>query len=472
MAERSHLPPTRDARPPNGSGRPTSRTRGSVLIVALLIAALIAVMLGSYLNLNLASTRAAKRTFNGYAALNLAEAGAEEAVWSFNRKSDGDATAWNGWTTSGSATWQKLPAFDLGQNTSGSVKVYVDNINPLPNAQPKIVSQAKVRQPGEIESTKMLEVTLRRRSYFAGGLVAKDSVVFSGANASVDAWNSDPDANPATPPVPYDASVRTDHGSVASQSVINTAIVVNQANIWGYVATGGAQPQVGTNGTIRGVDTPANVAVDPRRVSTDFNAAFNPISAPSDGTLLVTIGSTLGTAGLATKWRTPGFTLSGNDTLTILGDVTLVVTAGSGTDAINVVGNASIIVPVGSSLQIYAEGNVKIGGRGLANSNVQPATCMIWGTNTTTIGQTIQVVGNGALKCAVYTPNGDVTVYGNGDVMGSIVARTITLAGNAAFHYDEALAQRDSNQPFSISKWRELTTAADRARYSSVFDGW
>jgi Tfp pilus assembly protein PilX len=471
MAGQPHLPSACDARRLNRARHWPHHTRGSVLIVALLIAALIAVMLSSYLSLNLASTRAAKRTFNGYAALNLAEAGAEEAVWAFNRKSDGDATAWNGWTMSGSSSWQKLPAFDLGQNTSGSVKVYVDNINPLPNAQPKIVTQAKVSQPGEIESTKMLEVTLRRRSYFAGGLVAKDGVVFNG-NASVDAWNSDPDANPATPPVPYDASVRTDHGSVASQAVVNTAVVVNQANIWGYVATGGAQPQVGTNGTIRGADTPANVPVDPRRVSTDFNAAFNPITAPSDGTLLVTIGSTLGTAGLATKWRTPGFTLSGNDTLTILGDVTLVVTAGSGTDAINVVGNASIIVPAGSSLQIYAEGNVKIGGRGLTNSNVQPATCMIWGTNTTTIGQTIQVVGNGALKCAVYIPNGDVTVYGNGDVMGSIVARTITLAGNAAFHYDEALAQRDSNQPFSISKWRELTTAADRARYSSVFNGW
>ena len=59
------------------------------MIVALLLAALIAVALGSYLNLSISSAKFAKRTFDGYAALNLAEAGAEEAVWSFNRNTAG-----------------------------------------------------------------------------------------------------------------------------------------------------------------------------------------------------------------------------------------------------------------------------------------------------------------------------------------------------------------------------------------------
>jgi hypothetical protein len=72
----------------------------------------------------------------------------------------------------------------------------------------------------------------------------------------------------------------------------------------------------------------------------------------------------------------------------------------------------------------------------------------------------------------VYAPNGDVTINGNGDVMGSIIARKIKLTGNAAFHYDESLAERDSNAPFSISKWRELTSAADRAAYAPRFEGW
>jgi Tfp pilus assembly protein PilX len=446
--------------------------RGSVLIVALLLAALIAVSLGSYLNVNLTSSRLSKRTFHGYAALNLAEAGAEEGVWAFNRATSGDSAAWNGWTAGSGAAWQKFSNFDYGANTSGWVKVYVDNTNPSANAQPKIITQASIGQEGDMPSTKMLEVTLRRRSYFAGGLVAKDSVAFSGSNASVDSWDSDPDNSTATAAIPYSAAVRTDRGSVATTAFVNTAAAINNASIWGYVATGGSQPQVGSNGSIRGVTTPADVAVDPTRISTDFSADFPAVSAPVGGTPILTLGSTLGVAGTATKWRTPGITLSGNESLTIYGDVTLILTAGSGADAISVTGNAQIIVPKNSTLTVYVEGNVKLGGNGLANANVQPVSCQIWGVNQTIAGQEIQIAGNGALVAIIYAPGGDVKINGNGSVMGAVVANRITLVGNAEFHYDESLARRETNEPFTIRKWRELTTQSDRAPYNALFQGW
>lgn len=453
---------------------PSSR-RGSVLIVALLVAALIAMVLGSYLNLNLSSTRLARRTFYGYAALNLAEAGTEEGVWSFNHATtddDDDNDAWENWTKRNGAAWKKFPAVDFGAHIAGTMKVYVDNYNPQPGTQPKVVAQATVAMPGETPVVKLVEVTLRRRSYFANGLVAKNSVVFNGNNASVDSWNSDPDNNPSTAPVPYSAAVRTDHGSVASVSVLNSSIAVNQADIWGYVATGGAQPQVGVAGSVRGVNTPANVAVDPSRVSTDFNADFTLLTAPTDGTLITSVGSTLGTLNTATRWRCSNITLSGDQTLTILGQVTLILTAGSGAQNISVTGNAAILIPAGSSLTLWTEGDVKVAGRGLSNSNVQPSSCLLLGTNRSPLGQAIDVAGLGDLKGLIYAPNGDVKINGNGNVMGSIVARDITLVGNAAFHYDESLANSDDSAPFGIAKWRELTSAADRARYSAVFDGW
>src|SRR5690606_18617080 len=183
------------------------------------------------------------------------------------------------------------------------------------------------------------------------------------------------------------------------------------------------------------------------------------VSAPVDGTPLGSLGATLGVAGTATKWRTPGITLSGNDSLTILGDVTLVLTAGSGTDAISVTGNAQIVVPKNSSLTLYVEGNAKLGGKGVANANSQPISFQLWGVNQTAAGQEIQIAGNGALVAVVYAPNGDVKINGNGDVMGAVVAQNITLVGNAAFHYDESLARRATNEPFTIQKWRELSTA-------------
>lgn len=457
------------------TSRPVTRLqsrRGAVLIVAMLIAAVIALMLGSYLNLNLNSTHQAFRSFQDYAAINLVEAGAEEGLWSFNRTAGGYSDGWTGWSTSGTTAWRKFSDFDFTANTTGWVKVYVTNTQPSSHDSPKIIAYASVNPPHQRSITRMMEVTLRKRSYFANGLVAKDTITFNGAVATVDSWNSDPDNDASTAPVDYDATVRTDNGTVASVSVLNTAVLVNQADIWGYVFTGGQQPQVGANGSIRGADTPVGVAVDPNRIATDFNAEFPDVAAPTDGTYLASVASTLGTTGVATSWRCPAINLSGHDTLTILGDVTLVLTAPSGSTALSLTGHAEIIIPAGSSLKLYTEGDIMISGQGLANSNVQPVSCQIWGTNTSTAGQDIDITGQGALRGVVYAPNASVTLRGNGNMMGSVVGRTITLSGNADFHYDESLSHFGDNSNFGVAQWRELTTAAERNTYSSKFDGW
>ncbi len=59
-------------------------------------------------------------------------------------------------------------------------------------------------------------------------------------------------------------------------------------------------------------------------------------------------------------------------------------------------------------------------------------------------------------------------INGNGDVCGSVVANDITLVGNAAFHYDESLADFGGNNPFRISLWREITSAAGRSAITKL----
>jgi hypothetical protein len=448
--------------------------RGAILIVVMLIMAIIAVVLGSYLSLNLTTSRLANRSYCANTAFGLAEAGAEEALWSFNQTAAGSSSAWTSWQRNGTAAWNKFTDFDLSPNTTGWVKVYVDNNQPAGGARPKIVALGSVSPANGVSATKMLEVTLQHRSLFAGGLVARESVTFRGANASVDSWNSDPDHDSATPALPYSFAARRDRGSVASTSVLNNAAQVNEAHVWGYVATGGAQPEVGSNGSIRGADTPADVRIDPARIATDFTANFPPAVAPGDGIPVPSITSsvTLGTAGRATSWRCPVIKLAGSDTLTVQGDVTLVLTAGPASQAISVTGRASIVVPAGASLALFVEGDVLIAGNGLANANPTPVSCLIWGTNTSIGGQDLQIAGNGALGAALYAPNGAVTVNGNGDVMGAIVAATITLTGNADFHFDESLGTYGTTTPYGVARWRELTTHEARQAYEAVFAGW
>lgn len=447
------------------------RRRGSVLIVTLLLLALIALSLGSYLSLSLGTSRLSRQSYQQNAAFHLAEAGAEEAVWSFNQANARNREAWEGWTVQAPAAWRKFTGFEFGGNTMGSVKVYVDNINPAGNARPQVVALSAVESPGTPANTRMLQVTLGRRSYFSSGIVAKDTLRFAGLNTAVDSWNSDPDNDPATAPVPYSAEVRNDQGRIATLALQSSALLVNQANVWGYVATGGAAPEVGVHGSIRGASTPADVRIDPARVATDFSADLPSVTAPEGGTVIASVGDTLGIEGRATKWRCPALALRGNQTLTILGDVTLILTAATGS-ALDVTGNASILVPEHSSLTVYVEGDVLIAGNGLGNANPRPLSCRLWGTGAADSGQRLQIAGNGALKAVVYAPNAEVTVNGNGDIMGALVGRTITFTGEASFHYDESLANPGDDTPFRVIQWQELNNADKRRAWHDVFSGW
>lgn len=446
------------------------RRRGSLLIVAMLIAALVALGLGSYLSFNLTSTRLAQRTFHRNAAFNLAEAGLEEGLWSYNRGLAGEVDGWTGWNSDDAAAWKKFEGFSFAAGTSGSVKVYATPKNPAEGATPRIVALANIDTSNGTGTSQMIEVTLKRRSYFANGLTARRTLAFKGNTTTYDAWDSDPDNTPATPNVGYTSATASDTSGVASASVESTDLIFNNANIYGYVRTGGGYPTVGSNGRIGPFGTLAGV-IDPDRVATDFSCSFPDVSAPEDTTFIHTIGSTLGTVGTATKWRSTSLKLVGNQTLTILGHVTLVLT--DEINALTIGGSASIIIPAGSSFTLYTPGDVKIAGNSLVNTNANPATFIFWGTNTDDENpQEVDITGNRSLNAVIYAPKADVVIRGNCSVQGSIVADTITFTGNVAFHYDQALADLSDNaNAYRTSHWKVLT-GTEAAGYQSLFSGW
>ncbi len=450
---------------------PRHRDRGAVLIVALLLAGVVALSLASYLALSKNALKLANRSFYNSAAINLSETGVEEAMWSFNQATSGVplATAWVDWDRSDGVTAKRtFTNFSMSGNATTAVKVYVDKFNPPTGVQPIIVAQTTVTIPNEARSLgKTIEVTLRRRSKFAMGMVAKDTITFRGNNASVDSWNSDPDNNPATAVIPYSAAVKHDSGSVGSTSVAVGSLAVNNADIWGFASVGTTSSSglsVGSNGTVAAFGQPQGT-IDTTRVATDFTANFDPSSNPTTGTTITSVGSTLGVAGTANTYRFNGEI---NSSLTVLGDVTLILTAGATSSAIRLTGGSdSITIPVGSTLTIYTAGEVTIAGNGVLNQNTAPKAFQLWGTSTSATAQNIAVRGNGFLSGIVYAPNASVTINGNGDVLGSVVANQITLTGNAAFHYDESLANFGSDNPYGVFKWRELNSAADHATYAT-----
>jgi len=438
--------------------------RGSVLIVAMLITAMLALVLGSYFNLTLTSSKQTRRTFDRNAAFHLTEAGVEEAVWAYNRSLVGAPDAWSEWTTDGAAAWRKFSDFSLTTGSTGTVKVFASDTTPSASSRPVIVAEAAVQTGSAAPATQMIEVTLRRRSFFGNGITALRKLVFRGTQTSFDSWDSDPDHDPATPPMDYTPAIRSDLGGVATGATDSANLYAKHAKIYGFLTTAGALPDV-DSGLIGPLGTEPGIIAS-ARVATDFNAVFPTIPSPTDGTWVSPLPATLGVAGETTRWRTDTLTLSGSKTLTILGHVTLIITAPADTTAISITGQASLIIPKGSSLAVYFEGDIRVSGSGnansLANGNVQPASFILWSTHSTGAGQTIDITGRGELRAVIYAPKGDFTLTGDATMFGAVIARDIVFAGNATFHYDLSLGRLIDHAPYGPQSWRLIISQPER----------
>lgn len=476
---------------------PSSAERGSLLIVAMLLTAIIGISIVSFLKLSNNAMRMANRALYVGAAMNISENGLEQAVYTLNKAIEDPSYSWtgNGWTISGSDAYRKWTGYTFDQNVTGQVQSYVYNYT---GASPKVVSRSVITMPGEGGGTteKWVEVQLRKTSKFSNGLVAKQTVSFSGNNASVDSWNSEKnnDGTPRASPAAYSAAVRRDNGSVGSISVTTSAISTGNADIWGYASTGGSLPSMGPNGTIGPFGTTAGT-MDMSHVSTDFTANFDPVTVPttythSGSTYTVTWqGSGAAITNTTSLPRaTDAVAADGkyyiradsvafnNKVLTITDDVVLYLT--NTVESINIGGGSGELrINSGASLVVYGAGDIKIAGNGIMNGGTtastanQPANCQFYGTKTSGT-QDIQIAGNGVLSAVVYAPQGSIKINGNGDVCGSVVGNDITVVGNASFHYDESLADLGGNNPFRISSWKELTTKTERDAVASLFSGW
>jgi hypothetical protein len=340
-----------------------------------------------------------------------------------------------------------------------------------------IVAKSTITQAdGSPPISKYIEVTLRKRSLFANGLVARNNVSWVG-HPMADSWDSRGDTQ--SPAIAYDPSIRTANAIVAS---ISGNIGLAGGEVWGYTKTG--EFGASTGGSVHPLGTTTD---DPTRRTNDFNATFpnptvptpaqsNPVnsSVSGDRTFPAAGDNSVVVAGVTTYY----YTFSASSNINIAGNSTVSIAAGSAVvfimqgkssaTAISVSGNAGIDVNAGASLNVYTDGNISIAGNGMANDNHYAATTMFWGTNPTS--QSLTVSGNGNLTAVFYAPNADVSLNGGGSsglMNGAVVAKSITMNGGTEFHYDDALGRLTTGNPFGISKWRELQSATERATYAT-----
>jgi hypothetical protein len=484
--------------------RISNSQRGSVLIVAAIVAAIVAIALTSYLQLARNSMKLADRSFCFNAAMNLVDIGMEQALWNLNNSnwSNNDWHSRSGYSNQYEATFpQPNQYYFLQQGVKGQVKVWAD----LSGSIPHIVTRAIVTLGDGTILTKEAEIYAHGSSYFANGLVAKNTITFSGNNAGSDSWNSDPDNNPSTPAIPFSSSIARDHAEVGSTSVQVDSVSVSNADVYGYVAVGGNTTDdisVGPRGLVGPYGTQLGT-IDTSHVTYDFTTSFPDATNPDSSTITqsymiaaIAGDTTLPRAGDSASangtyyYYAPSISLSGSIIGLQIGSnqkVAIIVTNTTGTTVSVSGSHAGIIIPAGSSLAMYTSGDVSITGNGVlngtytadTNGNVtsgtpnQPINFALYGTRPTASPQTyqdIKIAGNGVLSGVVYAPNASLEMKGGGNsgqVLGAAVANTVRITGNSIFHYDESLANANSSNLWKLTKWCELASAADRAAYAS-----
>lgn len=453
----------------------------------MLFCVLVAIALTGYLRVTHNSYTLADRAFLNTTALTLAEQGLEEGLECYNQLDNAAsaAAAWSGWTLAGPVATRKYTSLAFDNGATGTLQIYATDYNPVAGTAPRLVTKATLLPASGLGLSRMIEITLRRRTIFAAGLIARNSITFS-TNTVVSSWDSDPDNNPATPAVGYTAAAKTANAFVGTISTANGAISTGSGDIYGRIGTGGgtvthdAGAILTTNPTgtgwnnglvnipfVSNLDTPMAPALP---------ATVNHITTSiSSGGALPRAGDTAAADGNYYYNFAAGaaISLAGNNTLTVASKVVLYLQSHAATTALSIGGNAKIQVAATGNLTIYTDGNISAGGNGMANANPSATSCLIYGTNTGS-GQTIAMTGNATTVAAINAPNADFSISGNGEVWGSVVARNISLNGNAAFRYDEALLDYSNTtgtgNPWGIAKWRELTLVAERQAYAANFN--
>ena len=463
--------------------RPWASSRGSLLLVVLLFAAVIGLSLTSYLRLATTSLRTANRGFYTTAAMDLAQSGVEEAMSALYQLTRGDTIeqAWNGWNRSGTDATRTFTGFRPGPNARGTVRVLVKDY-PFFH-RPIIIAKATVTLPEGGSIDQYVEVKTQPRALFSRGLIARRKFTCS-AGPTFDSWDSDPDRNPGTAPVAYSSGVARPNTSIGCASAANGDMILKDGKVYGIVHTGGGDVQYTQNAVVSG--SLSGTGVDQTRLRRDLLVNFPEVvlpdvspgvlnrlnASPAPGTRFPRPGDVRAPDMKYYYNFGPGTGLGIDSTRAIYIENHCVFLFQNHTNVESIGNRGDLVIEPGASLVIYTNGHVSSeGGRGMVNGNNSPAACIIYGTDTDPGRQKVTIGGISGGGMACYMPNADLILTGNGEICGAFIGYRVELKGTSvAYHFDEALMRINNRVGACVAEWRHLHTPGERAPYANAFN--
>jgi hypothetical protein len=461
-------------REPAGA-RPPLGPPGVVLVLAILLVGLLMVMGMTMLNLASSDHQIAGNESKSIQALYNADAGTEEAKMRLNPSAPvanqipiGVAPNWRAYISTDS---------DAATATQTTLKARIAALDPTyvsANAADYTVypsiQTANVIQWGWCRIEKKRDAS--NNLVYMNVLTGVETTTASATDAAGVTYNNLPVLVVTSEGIQQNVRrmIAMELRPIIATTTTNTTITVdpfamsahgkNSISVDGNVATDSYDSRKGAYG---GTNKGANGDISTDATGPGVVAEIGP-NATINGDLMVGPGANLASAVQnkgtvnGTTGTEPALTpmplstipagVKNSGAISLSGKATMTLTSGTyWFSSINISGNGQLTIS--GNVKIYVTGPVDAGGNGIVNA-AAPTNLFIYGTqdptNAANVCNSVSIHGNGNFSGAVYAPEADITMVGNGETYGALSGKSVKFTGSGmgGFHYDEALGNLGS----------------------------
>ena len=390
--------------------------KGFILVVGVIIMSFLLLLALPLLFELTAEHRLTNKAYKSSAALSLAEAGVERAVWELNY---GDILNWSGDDTLRTMSISSFQA--SGGDVIGDINIRVHE----PDADDPIVEgTGRVTYIGSKKIVRTVRSVLGGYPPFKFAAFGDDGILID-QDVLIDSYDSR-DGSYANP------GNEGSDGDIGTNSVLTGGIYIDEySGINGDAFSGhDSDPDdvitIGASSNIYGVtdDLPAPVYLPPI------------LPPPAEVTPWMGDYSMSGQDTIFVSGQFESFTMGANSEVTIQGDVTLHITGDFYIDQ-----NSRLDIADGSSLTIFmGDGCFDVDQTSTINNlSEDPTKLLIFGTEQFTAD--VYLDQSTAFYGAIYAPQAHVELDQNAGFYGAIIANDILFDQTTVLHYDKALEE-------------------------------
>jgi hypothetical protein len=406
--------------------------QGSILAFSVIILTILVLFAAPFLFQLSSERRLTDKSYQSVAALSLAEAGIERAIWELNH---GNILTWSG---DDSLRALNISSFQTSDGrVIGDIDIRIEN--PL-GTNPSIEATGRIPYTGSLEIIRTTRVELQTKGFSPFEYAAfGDEGITTNVDTDTNSYDSrlgeyDMDGN------------RGSQGNIGTNSINNGGITLNDdSEISGEAYTGlGSDPSevIVLNGT-------SEIYKQQLALANQKNlpSVIPPEDLPFRGLYFLTDGAE-GIIDESGKYTS--FVLLNNAQTTITADITLYVTG-----EFLMTNNTTLYIAPGARVKIYLDDSFEVSaGSMLKNLSKDPTKVMILGTDSFTgtmhLGSSCRFFG------AIYTPRANVQYATPHDLFGSLVAKKLISNAHYDIHYDMALSDLElTGRSFDVKSWQE-----------------